>query len=226
MVKDVLGDVEEDSEDDEEDSEDSSVEVDPLSDHAPLAKMKPQLEAVSVFNSKSKFDDRLKAFLKDCCDDLLAKIAKTSAEDMSSIEDEMRKGFLYIKNFNHGFDVSRLESDMDTLFTCAAKYDQARSASHEKGEIVQRLEQELLDAKTKATEEAQQIESIKEEIAKLSKDLKSLESSHQDTQTKVKKLQEEIASPPIDGAALENLKNSKLLLESAQKALEDQNPFA
>lgn len=40
---------------------------------------------------------------------------KTSADDMSSIRDEIRNGISYIKKFTHDFDISRLEGDIDML---------------------------------------------------------------------------------------------------------------
>ncbi|KAH6802992.1 hypothetical protein C2S51_034438 [Perilla frutescens var. frutescens] len=213
--------------------------LEPQSDELIKAKPVPPLEAISEFNVKALFDKHRKSYLQNCWSELRNKVLRTPPEFMSYIQEEVLGGFSQMKAFSGDFDMSFLEKSLDELFTTAAAYDKVRSSSFEsEGLSTQRLEEIkccIRNAETRSNEEIGQIQSIEEELADLEErhtdlciSLKEHQISHDATQKEIKGFEEELAKLKnvSKKQAAEKVEGTKSLLESAQKALEDQDPFA
>lgn len=239
-LKDVLGsDYSEDSQDDHLSIESNpTIETNHL-DEPNIAKQIPQDDAISRFDGKALFENHCRTFLKGVWIDLRAKIMKTPIDFISSLREEVLAGLSLMKNTPHRFDLSCLKKSIDLLFDNAAAYDEARSTSLEPGGSSTQRSKEvkdyLCDVRIKEGDEAAQIESIKKEIAELderrknlSMSLKEHTASRMTFRNKIKDFEEELAkiNSAFDEEACKKLKSSRSLLELAQKALEDQNPFA
>lgn len=201
----------------------------------------PRVGAISEFHSDNLIDNALKSFLQTVWRGLRDKILRTPIDSLSSIEEEIKLGLSrmkgHMKGYESDFYLSCVETSIATLFAHAATYDQARSKSREIGENsaqeVQEAKAHLRKLRLKEKEGVTKIQPIKQEFedmekrkSELTASLKKQESSLQVIRDEIQKVDKFKNTPLIDGEALENLKSSQLLLESAHKALEDQDPFA
>ncbi|KAH6786184.1 hypothetical protein C2S52_000088 [Perilla frutescens var. hirtella] len=198
----------------------------------------PPLGEMSEFNGQALYDTHRRTFLKGFWSDLQSKILRTQAEFISSIKEDVLGGFLSIQCFSSGFDLSYLKNSLDTFFSQAAAYDEARSASFESAESslqhLKETKQNIREARTKKKGNTSQIKSLKNHLAELDKQRECLSKSlkeHQDSQKaiqlKIKEFEKELAEQKsaFGAEAAEKVANLRSHLESAKEALEDQNLF-
>lgn len=200
----------------------------------------PRAGVVSEFDSSYMVDTALRSYLQEIWRNIRSKISRTPIDSLSSIEEGIRYGLSRMKEVKHNFDLSCVENSLETLFANAKAYDQAKSKSRMLGENsaqeFQKAKAFLHNLRLKEKEDISHIKPIEKELAEMKKRKKELTLALMEHQTsldiirgEIKEVEEKVNhfknTPLVDGKALEDLKNSQNLLEFAQKALEDQDPF-
>ncbi|KAL7106509.1 hypothetical protein ACP275_07G117500 [Erythranthe tilingii] len=205
--------------------------------------------ACSVFVGEDFLKNRTRNFIRELWKDLRAKIARTSIDSISSLEEGVQPVLETMKNLGN-FDISCLEESLKTLFSQATAYDEARSLSSEKAskEILARQLKEAKDrlhnTQVREQKETLQVQATNDDLVSVKKeraalnvrigDLRSSLKRQQEllgaVQTEIREINEEITAientSPLSDDMVEDLRASAKLLEDAKENLRDLDPFA
>ncbi|KAI3459818.1 hypothetical protein Pfo_016481 [Paulownia fortunei] len=191
------------------------------------AKQTPHCAAFLVFEGEKFILNHQKEYLQRLWNDLRERIANTSIDSLSSIKDDVLFVLKSMKSFTN-FDNYHVKEPLKELFAKAAAYDEASEAKDR-----------LHETKTRESKEINQIQSTKEELERIKKELDDLKGRKkylsaslkrqqqplQSAQTEVHKIEEKIVAikntSPLSDEAVENLKSSMVSLEAAKEELKN-----